>query len=210
MRDEFFIEMGFLRRGEVFPKFLYSLVSSPMRFNFGEVPLAEDWKSEVEEVTCSKNLKKWRELVGAHREDLSINAEYEVESFEEQPFVGNGDNKILRRNMNFLLVLLVYFQRFVYSLESEDFLAVHSCSMKVVHVIACLFREMVTLYRNNSRILPDEHQPDVVDSSIETLALDLISATAKSRQNLLYSKVLRLTTEDYNRMNLNKMSDEDK
>ena len=81
--------------------------------------------------------------------------------------------------------------------------------MKVAYVIACLFGQLVTFYRNNSRILPDEHQPDFADRGIETLALDLFPATAKSRQSFLYSKVLRVTTEYYNRMNLNERADEE-
>ena len=75
--------------------------------------------------------------------------------------------------------------------------------------MACLFREMVTFYRKNSRILPDEHQPELADWRISFLALELALATAKSRQNLLYSKVLRLTTEDYNRTNFIEREDEE-
>ena len=130
-------------------------------------------------------MKKWLELLDAHREDLSIKVEYESEVFEEKPFVGSGENKTLRRNVNFLLVARFYCQRFVHSLKPDDFLALHSYSMKVVYVITGLFREMVPLYRNNSRILPDEHQPDFADRRIETLALDLVPATAESRQNPL-------------------------
>lgn len=202
VRNEFFTCLGFLWHQDVDPHFVSSRAAAST-IDVTEVPLAEVWKPGEETTICANNLANWRDLLDAHREDMSVTVEYDVEVFADKGFLGTGVKKTIRRRLNILLVSLLFCQRFAYSFKADDFFALHSFAMKAVYIIACVFREMVDLRQKGTSTLFDSdlEGDDVGGRSMETLILDLVPPFHKSRTSLLYQKVLRLTEEEFNQLN---------
>ena len=151
-----------------------------------------------------KNLRVWRELLNKYRYSMAVIVEYDVSIYAEAVGKGQSRKKKLRTEVNFLTAAISFCTKYVNCSGGEDFMAMHSHSLKAVFAVACTFRAMVLSHMRTGISLVgdmDTMGEEGDRRSIDTLVYGLVPTTVKARQKVI-GNVLSMTRRQYTELNI--------
>lgn len=212
-RSDFFSQVGFLWHSKVDAEYLSTLPGG-LSVELADIPETTLYSSSSPSVesVCSANRKLWHALLAKYSRDMEVLVSYQVEVVGDTKSSDHGEKKNLTRKVNFLIAALSFCMTYTFCKKGDDVFAMHSKSMKAVFCIACVFREMVRLQMDDPQLFAEKDStvPEFARSrrTIRTLVFGLSPVTAAARGKLLGEKILRISSEDYNLMNVDAGSNE--
>ena len=126
--------------------------------------------------------------------------EYDVWVHQKRPFQGGGDRRKIVRRINLLIVALSFCTRFVGCAKADELFAAHSISIRTVYAVACVFRSMFHVFRENKHTLPSTDKDKAWGEdrrTLETLILDFVPCFVRTQGNLLNTSVQGLTEKEF-------------
>jgi len=162
-------------------------------------------------VVRATNLSRWNEFRSVVESDMKFVVEYEVDVYKVKVMEGEPLSCLLRREISPLSAALKFCTRMALCQKADDFLALHSKSIRVVYAVACVFKEMIRSRVADSDFdLPNDDSTDAPDiRKLETLVFDLVPSTYKRRKTCFQQTLRSLTEEEFQKMHLSDDGDDD-